>query len=295
MPFGGPIYLTMDESQIEDLQQVNWLAKADRQRSGLCYAIKDALLDEFGTHTGYCCQQFTKPSWDEFDEGGAIYSYHKHILEQINVRDVVFHRPTSEYYYADRNEHVKQSARFAELYKVCVDRIDGIKEAPNGFVRVAGIRALRRLVHGFFPLLRAKIEKPARTLYPFIKPRLWMDQSNGYFIRVPESVCVCSGCGLKLTLLLDRSDKPSNIEFGLFGPHPDRGLVVRCDTSVYRLSSECPEIFKERDYRGWSDPNRPWIREREISAHWARLLMPEYLEWKARQEIVLVTDYVGSE
>jgi hypothetical protein len=128
-----------------------------------------------------------------------------------------------------------------------------------------------------------------------------MRMPDGYSIRVPESVAVCSGCGRKLTLSLDRWDAtPAKTETGLFGPHPERGLLVRCDTSVYHRFEKydaCHESVKERDHRGWQDPNQPWKQERVAVAHWARLLVPEFLAWKngTVQEPVVKEPCVGVE
>jgi hypothetical protein len=274
----------MNEEQIHDLRLVNWLAKDDRSRSKFCYAVKDALLTLHGEHAGYYMQEFTREDWDEGSYGG-VFSWHKHILECVRIGEASFHRPTNEFHYEDVRGREKYSPGFHDLSKWCdSEKIEGLKDAPKDFVRADGVLALRRLVHAFYGELRGVITKPPRTLYPFVKDRFWWNNWNGLTIRVPESIAVCSGCGRKLTMTLESFEcNPERTESGLFGPHPERSPRIECDSSKYAhgYSTECPEGIKDRQgHHQWTDCEQAWKFERRDVAHWARLLLPEYLAWK---------------
>lgn len=281
----------LTEQNIHDLQQVNWLAKADWRKKNLCYAVKDAIISRFGTHRGFVCQQFERKTWeDQLLDWGDIFSIHKHILEVIEVGGKTFHKPTNEFSYEDACGHKKHSPEFSFFYEQCeMEPLIGILKPPADFNEKSATHALRRLVHDHYDLLRAWIKKPERTLYPFIHayPAYPSSSSFQFIFRVPESVTVCSGCGRKVQVRLDSYDlDPSRTEFGLFGPNPTRGLRIECDAS-YAKDRNCQEYVAVRKFEWGNLVDGPYQNERVQVAAWLIGVIPEYNEWRRSQDALV--------
>jgi|GEM_PF-4582902 len=270
-------------TDIEDLRVVNWLAKKDYRWKQFCYAVKDALLCEFGTHDGYDLQQFVRCEWDdEYGHNGEIFSWHDHILERVRIGDVIFHRPTNEFWYRDVRGIMKSSAYYDEYHAKCTGKVDGIKQPPAGFQKADGVKAIRRLTHKFFPLLRSKFPKPERGSFHFFKPRMWMGRYlDGYTVRVPPDIASCSGCGCRLAVRLDTFDLKTDEDTGqlwICRPNFPRWIKLSCDAD-WNYYGDCPERLKAH-IGGPEYPGVPWESEKKIVAEWVRLIAPPFLEWK---------------
>ena len=167
--------LTFTASDLNDLRQLNWLAKDDRKKSEFCYRLKDILLTVYSSFNGYDLQKFTKPlidyDYDEPWDTGEIYSWHEHILERRKIGDAIFHRPTNEFRYGDICDHKKQSERFNRFLKLCNTdhKITETLKVPEDFDKPEAVRALRRLVHKFKYIFRGELPKPERAKYPFLQ------------------------------------------------------------------------------------------------------------------------------
>lgn len=274
----------MNEERIRDLQSVNWLAKHDRSKSDFCYLIKDLLLSEFGTEDGFDLQTFTRDEYDDFGDGwfptGNIWSWHRHVLKRVRVGDAIFHVPTDEFDYEDRRGRKKRSPGFEEFAAKCSGEVGGIREVPDGFDKTAGVRALRRLVHQFYPLLRSKISKQQRGRFPFIRIKYWWDHVDGLYVRIPNHVAVCSGCGLKLEATLSDLELKLDGEISIFRPNFPEKLRIECDARrvrQYDRDLECSEFLK--DFRRSFRPQDPsWVEERRAAAEWIREVIPVWLD-----------------
>lgn len=259
------------EFDAADLQKTNWLAKDCYRYKKLCYdAVKTPLVKTFGTFDGYDLQVFERKNWDcDYDDFHDWFSTHCHILERYVLGGKTFHQPTNEFYYYDARDHEKKSARYDELRALCGDPLIGIAKPPDGYVRAEAIRAVRRLVHKFFPVVRTATLKKMRLEYPFFQPVFdGLRKHSGWRIRVPNEVAVCSSCGGKMILNFDTDDVKWFME--------DRGLglyrIIRCDGTIdvnYENSCE----FARRGFRERN--SELWTLERQKIFTWLPTVLPK--------------------
>lgn len=268
------------EQDAIDLQQINWLAKADYRYKKLCYdRVKTPLIQIYGESDGFDLQYFERRSWD--DDDCEPHSCHRHILARFRLGGLMFHQPTDEFEYWQPNSNIsKKSPRFDEFRALCKEEpITGIAEKPADFDKGKAVRALRRLVHKFKPVLRKASPKSAREDFPFV-----VTQFHHYFktfskwqIRVPNEIAVCGGCGGKLTFSFDNLD----LEWWLEDRRFARRTRAVCDSYRFdKYKRQCAQ--SEREWHSHFRPlpenePEPWTAETELVKAWLPGVLPNII------------------
>lgn len=268
-----------------DLQQVNWLAKADYKYKKFCYdAVKTPLLALYGREDGYDEHYFEREDLGDDCDGsrGEWFSSHSHILKRYEAGGFIFHQPTDEFSYFDAREHSKQSARYQEFKDICTGKLENIKYSGGEFDQPTSVRALRRLVHKFKTELRDARPKTPREkdfIFAAIRRHEWFTGKtfDGWRIRVPNEIAVCSGCGAKLQFHFDLH----NIEWFI----EDRFIPIRfqmqCDAArLSNYDAECSQHRIEHRTTWRSQPlemRTSWESETAIVREWLPSVLPKLI------------------
>ena len=150
-----------------DVQTVGRVGKNLYPFNKLWYALKDKIIEKYGTFKGYVEQEWSDPPDDFHDFEGAV---HRHILKEYwlssgNIDNgdefIIIHTPTNEYYYWNFDYPSEDtSENYKELHLQIIKFTNGKKNYSwNNSDKEIAWKALKRLVGKFGYLLKCYKQK----------------------------------------------------------------------------------------------------------------------------------------